>query len=319
MMKIGNVLIENPLVLAPMAGITDSPFRRIAKKFGCALVYSEMISSNAILMKNKKTDALAKFYPEEKPLNLQLFGNDPAKMAEAAAILQEKGADFIDINAGCSVPKVLRTGAGAELAKDLPLLKKILKAVIKAVKIPITIKIRKGWSSKEISAFKILKIAENAGVQALAIHARTSAQKYSGEADWGIIKELKEKASIPIIGNGDVKTPEDIKHLLEFTGCDAVMIGRASLGNPWIFSQSLEFLKTGKKPDYVKPTERKKTILEHYKMMMEEQGEKGALRAFRAHLAWYSRSLPESARFRSYIFSIQEHDKLIEAIEDYFS
>lgn len=318
-MKIGNVLIENPLVLAPMAGITDSPFRRIAKKFGCALVYSEMISSNAILMKNKKTGGLAKFYPEEKPVNLQLFGNDPAKMAEAAVILQEKGADFIDINVGCSVPKVLRAGAGAYLAKDLPLLKKILKSVAGAVKIPITIKIRKGWSSKDISAFKILKIAEDAGLQALAIHARTSTQKYSGEADWDIIKELKEKASIPIIGNGDVKTPEDVKRLLEFTGCDAVMIGRAALGNPWIFSHSLEFLKTGKKPGYVKPVERKKIILEHYKIMIEEQGEKGALRAFRTHLAWYSRSLPESARFRQHIFSIQEHDKFIEAIEDYFN
>lgn len=319
MIKIGNVFIKNPLVLAPMAGITDSPFRRIAKKFGCALVYSEMISSNAILMKNKKTYAMTNFYPEEKPITLQLFGNDPAKMAEAASILQEKGADLIDINVGCSVPKVLKAGAGAYLAKDLPLLKKILKAVTKAVKIPITIKIRKGWSSKDISAFKILKIAEDEGVKAIAIHARTSAQKYSGEADWEIIKELKDKASIPVIGNGDVRTPEDVKHLLELTGCDAVMIGRASLGNPWIFSQSIEFLKTGKKSGYIKPDERKKIILEHYKMIKEEQGEKIALRAFRTHLAWYSRSLPESARFRSYIFSIQEPEKLIEAVEDYFS
>ena len=243
-MKIGSLVLENPLILAPMAGITQLPFRRLAKEAGCALVVTEMVSANGLVHGGWKTLELLKSHPAERPLSVQIFGADPAVMQEAARIVQAQGADLLDINVGCSVRKVVRQGAGAALMGQPEKLGAILKAVRGVVGVPLTIKIRSGWEPSGDQAVAVTRVAEDAGVDAVAIHPRTALQGFGGRADWSLIARLKQCVSIPVIGNGDVSTPGDVVRMQRETGCNAVMIGRASIGNPWIFTQALDLLQS---------------------------------------------------------------------------
>ncbi|MGD8447620.1 MAG: tRNA dihydrouridine synthase DusB, partial [Desulfobacterales bacterium] len=245
-MKIGSVLLDNITVLAPLAGITNLPFRLLAKEAGCALVCSEMISSNGLVYHSVKTHELLESRPAEKPLSVQIFGSDFSIMAEAAAIVESSGADILDVNLGCAVKKVLKTGSGAALMKEPKKVEKILRAIRRTVKIPLTIKIRAGWDSSGDQALKITEIAQACGVDAIAVHPRTATQGFRGKADWSLIAAIKNIASIPVIGNGDIIRPEDVLKMQNQTGCDAVMIGRAAIGNPWIFSQALELVRENK-------------------------------------------------------------------------
>lgn len=316
-MKIGNIVLKNPVISAPLAGISDKPFRIIAKRFGCSLVYSEMLSSMALSYENVKARTKASFTEEERPVNVQLLGRRADIMAKAARIVEEMGADIIDINAGCSVRKVLKNNEGAYLLKDFSVSREIIHSVVRSVKIPVTIKIRKVWGGSYEETLKFAKMSEEEGVQAITIHGRTPSQGFSGKADWEIIGLLKEKLSIPVIGNGDVRSFDDARRLKEITGCDGVMIGRASMGNPWIFSEVLSGFE-GKKippgPDY---REKIDFALSHYKMMKEYNGEKMAIKEMRKFFAWYIKGLKGSSRIREKIFSLEDYDQVILLMKEY--
>ncbi|MCD4785660.1 MAG: tRNA dihydrouridine synthase DusB [Candidatus Eremiobacteraeota bacterium] len=327
---IKNVLIPNPIILAPMAGITDMVFRSIIKKMGAGLVYSEMISCNALHYGNQKTLSLMDFDKSETPIAIQIFGTDPQLMSEAAKMVEDAGASIVDINLGCSVPKIIKSGAGAILCRDSVLLGKILEDVVRAVSIPVTIKIRKGWSNQELNAAEVCRIAGECGIGAIAVHGRTSAQKFSGEADWDFIKKLKESTNLPLIGNGDIKTPGQAVEMLEFSQCDGIMIGREAYYNPWIFKQSLEHLEISTKlkskeelPDYstipnLTLEDRKNLILYHLECLVKRYGEDRGVRKMRKFAAWQTRGLPASACFRDKVFYIEAHKDMIELIDSYF-
>lgn len=314
-MKIGNVEIENSLALGPMAGVTDLPFRLLCKEQGCGILYSEMVSAKAILYKNKNTDVLLNIDKREHPVGIQLFGSDPDIMAEIGSRVAEGNCDFIDINMGCPVPKIVNNHEGSYLLTQPKLVEEILTKMVKAINKPVTVKTRKGFKDGESQAVEIAKIAESCGVAAVAVHGRTREQYYGGRADWDIIKAVKEAVKIPVIGNGDIFSPQDAKAMKEYTGCDGLMVGRAARGNPWIFKEINEYLKTGIVPEKPSAEEVKNMILKHASMLIEYKGEYTAVREMRKHIAWYTQGLPHSAELRRRCNEIVSWESLKEVIE----
>lgn len=315
-MRIGSVVLDNFMVLAPLAGITNLPFRLLAKASGCGLVCSEMISSNGLVNTSAKTYAMLESRKEEKPLSVQIFGSDPAIMAEAAAMVEDSGADILDINLGCAVKKVIKTGSGAALMKVPKQVEKILDAVRKAITIPLTVKIRTGWDKSGMDAFKIADIAEACGAEGITVHPRLATQGFAGNADWSLIAAVKKNVSISVIGNGDVVAPQDVLTMKTETGCDAVMIGRAAIGNPWIFSQALS-LMNGKEMVLPDPSERFNVMKKYIKTSIECFGEKRACRMMRSHLGWFVKGLVYSGRFRESIKGISTEKDALSLLEDY--
>lgn len=317
-LQIGNVTLDNPIILAPMAGVSDLPFRLLCREMGAALVCMEMVSAKAIYYNNKNTDSLMEIHPDEVPASLQLFGSDPQILAEMAKRIEERPFSILDLNMGCPVPKVVNNGEGSALMKAPKLVEQILTALVKAIDKPVTVKIRKGFDDDHVNAVEIAKIAEACGVAAVAVHGRTRAQYYSGLADWDIIAQVKDAVKIPVIGNGDVDSPEKAKAIMDQTGCDGVMIGRAAEGNPWIFREVVSYLTDGTIP--VRPTNREKRelILRHAALQLEYKGEYTGVREMRKHLSWYTVGMPHSAHFRQTINTMEKMDELIRGVYDIF-
>ena len=309
-LKIGNVLLENSYVLGPMAGVTDLPFRLLCKEQGSGLLCMEMVSAKGIFYNNKNTESLLQIHPKEVPVSLQLFGSDPKIVSEMAKRIEERPFSILDINMGCPVPKVVRNGEGSALMKNPKLVYELVSATVKAIKKPVTVKIRKGFDDEHVNAVEIAKIIEEAGAAAVAVHGRTREQYYSGKADWEIIRQVKEAVSIPVIGNGDVTSGEQAIAMRKQTGCDGVMIARGAQGNPWIFSELLEYEKTGELPDRPDVEEIKKTMLRHAKLQIEYKGDFTGIREMRKHVAWYTKGLHGAARLRDQINQVESYAEL---------
>lgn len=309
-LKIGNVELDNPYILAPMAGVTDLPFRLLCKEQGAGLLCMEMVSAKAIQYNNKNTKALLEIHPEEKPVSLQLFGSDPDVISEIAKRIEELPFAILDINMGCPVPKIVKNGEGSALMKNPKLVYEIVSKTAKAIQKPVTVKIRKGFDDSCINAVEIAKIVEEAGGKAVAVHGRTREQYYSGKADWDIIRKVKEAVSIPVIGNGDVVSGESAIAIQKETGCDGVMIGRGAQGNPWIFSELLEYEKTGKMPERPSMEEIRKMMLRHAQLQMQYKGEYLGIREMRKHVSWYTTGLPNSAKMRDEINRVESYAEL---------
>lgn len=313
--KIGNVQMENPFVLAPMAGVTDLPFRTLCKEQGAGLICMEMVSAKAISFHNKNTEALMEIDPSEHPVSLQLFGSEPELMAEVAKSIEERPFDILDINMGCPVPKVVNNGEGSALLKNPDLIVEIVKKVSSAIKKPLTVKVRIGFENEPVDIVEIAKRVEDAGAAAIAVHGRTRQQYYSGVADWDAIRRVKEAVSIPVIGNGDVDSPQKAEALIKETGCDAVMIGRAVRGNPWIFREMNHYFKTGEIPERPSVEEVREMILRHARAQIEVKGEFTGIREMRKHVAWYTAGMRHSAGLRresNTIASYEELERLLE-------
>ena len=317
-LKIGDVVLENNVILAPMAGVTDLAFRLLCRRAGAGLVCMEMVSAKAIYYNNKNTEELLAIHPQEVPASLQLFGSDPKILAEMAKRIEERPFSILDFNMGCPVPKVVNNGEGSALMKEPKLVEEILSGLVRAVDKPVTVKIRKGFNESCCNAVEIARIAEGCGVAAIAVHGRTREQYYSGRADWDIIRQVKQAVKIPVIGNGDVDSPRAAKALLEQTGCDGVMIGRAAQGNPWIFRDTVAFLETGSVPEPPDRQKKKRMVLEHADLQLRTKGEYTGVREMRKHLAWYTAGMPHSARFRRTINSMETMEELIAGVETIF-
>ena len=318
-LKIGNVELENPLVLAPMAGVTDLPFRLLCKEQGVGLICMEMVSAKAIYYKNKNTESLLEIHPDETPVSLQLFGSDAGIMSEMAKKIEERPFSILDINMGCPVPKVVNNGEGSALMKNPKLVREIVSKMSRAIEKPVTVKIRKGFDEEHINAVEIAKIAEDAGAAAIAVHGRTREQYYSGKADWEIIAKVKEAVSVPVIGNGDVTDADSALRMMKETGCDGVMIGRAVQGNPWIFREVLSQINDGIMLPRPTMEEMRDMIIRHAKLQLEYKGEYTAIREMRKHISWYTTGLPGSAKFRKHINEMETLEGLIETVEKLFS
>ena len=308
--KIGNVQIENPFVLAPMAGVTDLPFRTLCKEQGAGLICMEMVSAKAVSFHNKNTEALMEIDPSEHPVSLQLFGSEPDLMAEVAKSIEDRPFDILDINMGCPVPKVVNNGEGSALLKNPDLIVEIVKKISSAIKKPLTVKVRIGFEKEPVDIVEIAKRVEDAGAAAIAVHGRTREQYYSGKADWEIIRQVKEAVSIPVIGNGDVTSGEKAIAMREQTGCDGVMIARGAQGNPWIFSELLEYERTGRLPDRPDVEEIKQTMLRHARLQIEYKGDFTGIREMRKHVAWYTKGLHGAARLRDQINQVESYAEL---------
>lgn len=314
--KIGNVELRNNILLAPMAGITDLPFRVICEKFGAGLCCTEMISSKGLYYNDSKTKLLLNLKGEKRPLAIQLFGSDIETLKFAAEYVSEF-ADIIDINIGCPAPKIVKNGDGSKLLLNLELIENIAKEIVKASKVPVTAKIRKGWDNNNIVAVEVARILEKSGISAITIHGRTREQYYSGIADWEIIRKVKEAVNIPVIGNGDIKSKEDAEKMFRQTNVDGIMIGRAAIGNPWIFEEIINYL-SGKEQRKVSNKERLDTIIEHIDLAVEEKGEVIAIKEMRKHLAYYIKNMKEASKLRERINRIETRKELIECLQEYF-
>lgn len=316
-MQIGNVRTEGNLVLGPMAGVTDLPFRLLCKEQGADLIYTEMVSAKGIQYHNKNTEELLQVREEERPVSLQLFGRDPIILSETAKMIEHRNFDILDINMGCPVPKVVNNGEGSALMREPKLIGEIVSAVSKAIKKPVTIKIRRGFTETEENAVEVAKIAEANGAAAIAVHGRTREQYYSGKADWEIIRKVKEAVTIPVIGNGDVLTPEDVTRIQKETGCDGIMIARGAQGNPWIFKQLKASLNNNTIPERPSLRETAEMMCKHAKLAITYKGEFVGMQEMRKHVAWYVSGFPMAAKFRQSVNLISTYDQLEELLKAY--
>lgn len=309
-LKIGNVELENRYILGPMAGVTDLPFRLLCKEQGAGLLCMEMVSAKAIYYNNRNTESLLEIHPDETPVSLQLFGSDPKIMSEMAKRIEERPFAILDVNMGCPVPKVVRNGEGSALMKEPKLVYEIVSALVKAIDKPVTVKIRKGFDDAHVNAVEIAKIIEEAGAAAVAVHGRTREQYYSGKADWDIIRQVKEAVSIPVIGNGDVTSPQKADVLVRQTGCDGIMIARGAEGNPWIFSEMIHWEETGELPSRPDKDEIREMMLKHARLQLEYKGEFCGIREMRKHVAWYTKGLKGAARLREKVNAVESLEEL---------
>lgn len=317
--KIGNVEIKNQVVLAPMAGISNTAYRQIIKEMGAGLIFAEMVSDKALVYGSEKTFDLLKMSDMERPIAQQIFGSDVDSFVKAAKLVEDKmHPDIIDINMGCPVPKVaIKSQAGSALLKNPDKIKEIVSAVVKAVSVPVTVKIRSGWDANSVNAVEVAKVIEEAGASAITVHGRTRAQGYSGNADWNIIKQVKEMVSIPVIGNGDVTSAEKAKEMLDFTGCDAVMIGRGVLGNPWLIKECVSYLESGIIPRKPSAREKIEMLKRHYQLLVDSTSEKQAILEIRTHALWYIKGMPKSAYIKNEICKTKNSEDLFKILNDY--
>ena len=309
-LKIGNIELENRYILGPMAGVTDLPFRLLCREQGVGLLCMEMVSAKAIYYNNRNTESLLEIHPDERPVSLQLFGSDPKIMSEMAKRIEERPFAILDVNMGCPVPKVVKNGEGSALMKNPKLVYEIVRALVKAIEKPVTVKIRKGFDDDHINAVEIAKIIEEAGAAAVAVHGRTREQYYSGKADWDIIRQVKEAVSIPVIGNGDVTSPQKADELVRQTGCDGIMIARGAQGNPWIFSEMIHWEETGEMPPRPDKDAVREMMLRHARLQLEYKGEFSGIREMRKHVAWYTKGLKGASRLREQINRVESYEEL---------
>lgn len=318
-LKIGEVILENNLILGPMAGVTDLPFRLLCGEQGAGLSGMEMVSAKAIMYNNKNTESLMEIHPQEHPVALQLFGSDPEIISEMAKRIEDRPFAILDINMGCPVPKIVNNGEGSALMKNPALVEKIVSHTVKAIRKPVTVKIRKGFDDSQINAVEVAKAAEAGGASAVAVHGRTREQYYAGNADWEIIAQVKQSVAIPVIGSGDVTDGASAEKLLKETGCDGVMIARAARGNPWIFREIREFLESGKQPQRPRPEEVRDTVLRHARLQLEYKGEYVGIREMRKHVSWYTAGYPNSAKLRQRVNEMESFEDLEKSIRSIFT